>query len=561
MLIIFYSCTYLTFQVLKNSLKKCFKECASRGMISIAIPSIGTGNLNYPQKVVAKITVEEAISFLSKKRGSLEFIHLVIFMEDVYRTFQSVLSNYGSQGQPMLSLEEDEDDEGDDDAVLLSPSISLGNVRKSRLIGSRSTSLPSTAPDKSKSRMFSIENLKVQLVGGDITESICDVIVNPTNSKMKLTGAGVAGAILSKGGQEQQDLCDAVISGIDTLNEDRVVYTKATGKIKCKLIFHINYDGHDMKKLSKLIFSCLKKAEEKHMTSIAFPAVGAGTNSSLPQESAAGMLQAIRTFASSSPNKLCQIDIVIYESSVLQAFNYAFQNPEEAQPSIIRQAYNFVSSVMGGASNSSADPKVVPIMEEESVCEMLEVKIYGETEAAVKSARHKVCCWLEEKISDKSIENKYIQRMSEADEERLRKICKNVHVDLLDFDRDSARIRLKGTPESVDKVYTTVIEDLHQYEKKLSDMERAKQLHELVRWKRMNSDDSDGEEYDIMTNFKLESAQRGGQSSCTIGTKTNMEYFTVDFARKRETDHHSRTVSTVERIDILKQLQDLSQGE
>ena len=526
-------------------------------MTSIAIPSIGTGNLRYPKEVVAKITVDEAVNFLSQKRGSLEFIHLVIFMEDVYRAFQAVLSEYGYQGQTTLSVNEDDAD----DTMLLSPSMPFPKVGMSHLVGRRSTTLPSTTPTKSKRQLFSIDGLKMQLVSGDITESTCDVIVNPTNSNMTLVGAGVAGAILSKGGQEQQDLCDAVISGINKLNEDKVVHTKATGKLKCKFIFHINYEGRDLKKLSSVILTCLKKAEEMKMTSIAFPAVGAGTNSCSPQESAAGMLQAIRTFASYNPIKLHQVHVVVYEPLVLQTFTYAFQHPEEAQTSMLRQAFNYLSSlVTGGASNGSADPKVVPVIEELSVSEPLEVKIYGETETAVKNAHHKVKCWVDEKLSDRSIENKYIQRMSDAEEQELKKLCNTLHVDILEFDRHAARIRLKGNTISVDKVYTAVTESLHQYEKSLGEMEHAKQVYKSVRWKRMDSSGSDGEEYDVIHNFKIEKAHSEGKTYCTIGTKDDTDYFTIDFSTSKETDLHTNIVCGVERTDILKQLQDLSQG-
>ena len=226
-------------------MNKCFKECASRGMISIAVPSIGTGNLNFPKEVVAKITIDEAISFLStKKRGSLEFVHLVIFMQDTYKAFQDVLSQYSSQEHITLPVNAGESD--DDGKITPSP-MSLARVRRSRLVGSRSTTLPLTTSGTSERQVFTIDNLSIELIIGDITESTSDVIINPTNAEMKLNGAGVAGAILSKGGQEQQNLCDAVVSAIGMLDEDKVVCTKATGKLRCKHIFHINYEGRDLK--------------------------------------------------------------------------------------------------------------------------------------------------------------------------------------------------------------------------------------------------------------------------------------------------------------------------
>ena len=521
-------------------------------MVSVAIPSIGTGNLNFPKDVVAKITVDEAVSFLSsKKRGSLEFIHLVIFMDSVYKAFQAVLSGYRYHNMLPIDVEDDDCDT----SPLTFMSRTHNRVGRGQLVGSRSTTLPSKTAGAAGGQTFNIDSLKVTIISGDITESACDVVVNPTNSKMKLTGAGVAGAILTKGGQEQQNLCDAVIGAIKTLSEETVISTKATGDLKCKYIFHINHEGRDMKKLTKVIQMCLNEAESKSLMSIAFPAIGAGTNCCLPQESAASMLQAIRMFASSNPSKLHQIQIVVCESQVHQAFLYAFQHPEEPQPSMFRQAFSYLSQLVGGASKSSSDPKVVKVSEDIRVFEELEVRIYGETEMAVNKAHHKVGCWIDETLSDRKIDNKFIQNLPETDEEHLRKICKDLHVEMC-IDRGSSYINLKGNKTSVDQVHTALTDALHQYEKKMYKEEHAKQLYEIIRWKRKEKSSLDGEDYDSLLNYEIEMAHRAGDITCTFGTNSDVDYFMIDFTKQKEIDLHTKMVCDVVRIDILKQLQE-----
>ncbi len=49
---------------------------------------------------------------------------------------------------------------------------------------------------------------RIVFVEGDITEQDVDAIVNAANTQLRM-GAGVAGAILEKGGPEIQDECDA----------------------------------------------------------------------------------------------------------------------------------------------------------------------------------------------------------------------------------------------------------------------------------------------------------------------------------------------------------------
>ena len=533
-------------------------------MISVAIPSIGTGNLHFPNDVVAKITVEEAITYLSsQKRGSLEFVHLVIFMDDTYKEFKKVLSSYGPQATLPTAADDDDDDSDDDsngDEIgdsFPQPSMPLARVKKNRrLVGTRSTTLPSAASGISECLTLDIENIMVHLINGDITESTCDAIVNPTNPLMKLTGAGVAGTILKKGGPEQQGLCDAVIGAINKLDEGKVVHTKATGDLKCKFIFHINHEGRNVKKLSDVILACLDRAVNMHLTSIAFPAVGTGTNSCSPRESAASLIQAIRTYASSSSPKLQQIHVVLCEPQVLRDFHEVFKNPEEAQPSMLQRAFHSLYSfVTGGSSKPSADPKVIPVAEDISVCKQVEVNIYGETETAVGQAHHKVVSWIDEALSDREISSPYIQSLPETDEENLRKVCNMLHVEI-DIDRESSRIYIKGNRVSVDKVHTAITESLNQFEKNLNKREHAKHMYEMVRWIRKEPGGLEGEEYDEIDNFEIEMAHRKGQASCTIGTSTDMYYYTIDFATGKETDHHTGVISEVERVDVLKQLQE-----
>ena len=76
---------------------KCLKECIKLRMTSIAFPAIGTGNLCYPNDVVARIMVEAVSSFLSSHKSStLNMVYLVIFMTDTHLAFQQELAKQRS---------------------------------------------------------------------------------------------------------------------------------------------------------------------------------------------------------------------------------------------------------------------------------------------------------------------------------------------------------------------------------------------------------------------------------------------------------------------------------
>lgn len=57
------------------------------------MPSIGAGNLKYPPDVVARVLIEETISFFQKNNGktTLKLVHFVIYEQDIFEKFQKVL--------------------------------------------------------------------------------------------------------------------------------------------------------------------------------------------------------------------------------------------------------------------------------------------------------------------------------------------------------------------------------------------------------------------------------------------------------------------------------------
>jgi O-acetyl-ADP-ribose deacetylase (regulator of RNase III) len=59
---------------------------------------------------------------------------------------------------------------------------------------------------------YKINNCKLLLMAGDITELAVDAIVNAANAQLIL-GGGVAGAIREKGGSSIQRECDQIDGG------------------------------------------------------------------------------------------------------------------------------------------------------------------------------------------------------------------------------------------------------------------------------------------------------------------------------------------------------------
>jgi len=119
-----------------------------------------------------------------------------------------------------------------------------------------------------------IENSKIKLVQGDITELATDVIVNAANAQL-IMGGGVAGAIRRKGGHSIQEECDK-IGG--TFVGGAAITTG--GNLKAKHVIHAvgprMGEGNEDEKLKNATLNSLKLMDKQKLKTIAFPAISTG---------------------------------------------------------------------------------------------------------------------------------------------------------------------------------------------------------------------------------------------------------------------------------------------
>lgn len=114
----------------------------------------------------------------------------------------------------------------------------------------------------------------IEILQGDITEMDTEAIVNAANDKLIL-GAGVAGAIKAKGGPTIQEECNR-IGG--TYVGGAVV--TGGGNLKAAYVIHAvgprMGEGDEDRKLTDAVSNSLRRADEKQMESLAFPAISTG---------------------------------------------------------------------------------------------------------------------------------------------------------------------------------------------------------------------------------------------------------------------------------------------
>jgi O-acetyl-ADP-ribose deacetylase (regulator of RNase III) len=164
---------------------------------------------------------------------------------------------------------------------------------------------------------------RIVIQQGDITEMDVDAIVNAANNDLIL-GAGVAGAIHRKGGEEIQRECNE----IGSIPVGYAAITSA-GKLKARHVIHAASMGlggvrTTAKSLRTSTAHSLRLAADRKLKSIAFPAVGTGVSGFPTEECAQVMLnEAIQHLKGET--SLETVYFVLFDSHALQTFQRTWQ--------------------------------------------------------------------------------------------------------------------------------------------------------------------------------------------------------------------------------------------
>lgn len=163
-----------------------------------------------------------------------------------------------------------------------------------------------------------IDRGSMEILQGDITDQDTEAIVNAANNHLWM-GAGVAGSIKRKGGVEIEQ--EAVAQG--PIEVGAAVLTSG-GKLKARYVIHAAAMGQDLhtdaEKIGAATRNSLKLAEEQHISSISFPALGTGVGGFSPFHCAKIMITEAVTFLQTAKH-VRTIRFVLFDQATFEAFN------------------------------------------------------------------------------------------------------------------------------------------------------------------------------------------------------------------------------------------------
>jgi O-acetyl-ADP-ribose deacetylase (regulator of RNase III) len=172
-------------------------------------------------------------------------------------------------------------------------------------------------------RQFEFDTLSVSVTLGDITEVVADAIVNASNTRLQL-GAGVSAAIRKATGPTLQGAMFAEASRLDIKPGD-VVVTGSHGLPHTRQILHAATASGKTKVIASAVARCLELTEEKHIHSLAFPALGAGTGGMDVRECAGIIAEELVRFIGETPDhELERVTLVLWTANDFDVFVEVF---------------------------------------------------------------------------------------------------------------------------------------------------------------------------------------------------------------------------------------------
>ena len=168
-----------------------------------------------------------------------------------------------------------------------------------------------------------INQSKLSIVKGDITQQTTDAIVNAANSSL-MGGGGVDGAIHQAGGPAILAECKQIVSRQGHLPTGKAVITTG-GNLKARYVIHtvgpVWHGGSkgEAELLESAYRESLKLAAQNHLSSISFPSISTGAYGYPVDEAARIALGAVISFLRETPS-IKEAIFVLFDSRTFEAY-------------------------------------------------------------------------------------------------------------------------------------------------------------------------------------------------------------------------------------------------
>ncbi|XP_064398914.1 core histone macro-H2A.1-like [Halichondria panicea] len=158
---------------------------------------------------------------------------------------------------------------------------------------------------------------KLTVIQGDLAELTVDAVVHPTNATFNMTGQ--CGTSLKSKGGESLEAAVKEVSDNQSMAVAEAVISGSGDVLPCKHVIHVHSpqwsaSGPAVTQLQTAVNNCLTLAENKGLSSIAFPSIASGSNNFPKQTAAQTILRTIKDyFTGAVSSQITQVYFVLYD--------------------------------------------------------------------------------------------------------------------------------------------------------------------------------------------------------------------------------------------------------
>ena len=172
-----------------------------------------------------------------------------------------------------------------------------------------------------------INQVKLSIIKGDITQQDTDAIVNAANPGL-MGGGGVDGAIHRAGGPAILEECKQIVARQGRLSSGKAVITSG-GNLKTRYVIHTvgpiwhGETRNEADLLASAYQESLKVAAEKHLGSISFPSISTGAYGYPVDAAAKVAIEAVSSFLRNNVTSITKVVFVLFDSATFATYSSA----------------------------------------------------------------------------------------------------------------------------------------------------------------------------------------------------------------------------------------------
>ena len=180
-----------------------------------------------------------------------------------------------------------------------------------------------------------INQTKLSITQGDITQQATDAIVNAANSSL-MGGGGVDGAIHRAGGPAILEECKQIVSRQGRLPTGKAVITTG-GNLKAKHVIHtvgpIWHGGNkgEAELLESAYRESLRLATEHHLAGASFPSISTGAYGYPIEQASRIAISTVISFLRESITSVKEVVFVLFDSRTFDVYSSALSEIAEKE--------------------------------------------------------------------------------------------------------------------------------------------------------------------------------------------------------------------------------------